>query len=209
MKLLPLFLIGEVLAYPLVRLHSSRACHQRVQKYAPTLATSGKPDPPARRDSRHLSADIRVAAVSYNPHVYTRALEVRRTSAVVQGGLRLRLLARGSKQLRPSNDASFHRALHLTLDLNDRGGPVMKASRLLTATLLLVAGSATVTEPVAAKTHAQARQELVQAWRDGWLPYNRHDYPPTATSLARNRARYCRSTPDDCDDGVVHTQRPD
>ncbi|MFM0140660.1 DUF4148 domain-containing protein [Caballeronia grimmiae] len=71
----------------------------------------------------------------------------------------------------------------------------MKASGLLAATLLLSAGSVLAAESVAGKTCAQARQDLVQAWKDGWFPYNRHDYPPSAASLARNKARYYRSHP--------------
>ncbi|WP_087129113.1 DUF4148 domain-containing protein [Caballeronia concitans] len=80
----------------------------------------------------------------------------------------------------------------------------MRTSGLLAATLLLSAGSVLAAESVAGKTCAQAREELVQAWKDGWLPYNRHDYPPSATRLARNQARYYRSHPNDSN-GSRHT----
>lgn len=90
----------------------------------------------------------------------------------------------------------------------------MKTSGLWAATLLLLAGSALGGEPpVAGKTRAQAQQELVQAWKDGWLPYNRHDYPPSETTLARNKARYFRIHPNDSNrpnhtftapDGTIH-----
>ncbi|MFM0327750.1 DUF4148 domain-containing protein [Caballeronia glebae] len=80
----------------------------------------------------------------------------------------------------------------------------MKASGLLAAMLFFFAGSALAAGPVSGETRAQARQELVQAWKDGWLPYSRHDYPPSATTLARNKARYLRSHPADSN-GSCHT----
>nr|WP_279609284.1 DUF4148 domain-containing protein [Burkholderia diffusa] len=40
------------------------------------------------------------------------------------------------------------------------------------------------------KTRDQVRAELLQAERAGFAPVNKNDYPPSATTIARNRARF-------------------
>ncbi len=40
------------------------------------------------------------------------------------------------------------------------------------------------------KTREQVREEIVQARRDGLLPYRRHEYPPGAETIRRNRELY-------------------
>jgi Domain of unknown function (DUF4148) len=40
------------------------------------------------------------------------------------------------------------------------------------------------------KTRAQVRSELLQAEEAGLLPTPRNDYPPSAETIARNRARF-------------------
>ncbi|WP_175817719.1 DUF4148 domain-containing protein [Burkholderia diffusa] len=40
------------------------------------------------------------------------------------------------------------------------------------------------------KTRAQVRVELLNAERAGLVPANRNDYPPSATTIARNQARF-------------------
>ncbi|AJZ56055.1 DUF4148 domain-containing protein [Paraburkholderia fungorum] len=40
------------------------------------------------------------------------------------------------------------------------------------------------------KTRAQVRAELLQAERAGFAPANKNDYPPSATTIARNQARF-------------------
>jgi hypothetical protein len=47
------------------------------------------------------------------------------------------------------------------------------------------------------KTREQVREELVQAWRDGLLPYKRHEYPPSADTIARNKQLYAITHPED------------
>lgn len=37
------------------------------------------------------------------------------------------------------------------------------------------------------KTREQVRRELIQAYRDGLLPTNNHDYPPSPATIARNK----------------------
>ena len=37
------------------------------------------------------------------------------------------------------------------------------------------------------KTREQVRQELIQAYHDGLLPIRKHDYPPSAATIARNK----------------------
>ncbi|RQU79364.1 DUF4148 domain-containing protein [Burkholderia cenocepacia] len=40
------------------------------------------------------------------------------------------------------------------------------------------------------KTREQVRAELVQAQKDGWLPVNKIDYPPSEAQIERNRQLY-------------------
>ncbi|WP_407973386.1 DUF4148 domain-containing protein (plasmid) [Burkholderia pyrrocinia] len=40
------------------------------------------------------------------------------------------------------------------------------------------------------KTRDQVRAELLQAERAGLAPVNKNDYPPSATTIARNQARF-------------------
>jgi hypothetical protein len=47
------------------------------------------------------------------------------------------------------------------------------------------------------KTREQVREEIVQARRDGRLPYTRHDYPPSAATIKRNKELYAIAHPDD------------
>jgi len=47
------------------------------------------------------------------------------------------------------------------------------------------------------KTREQVRAEIVQAQRDGWLPYRRYDYPPSAATVKRNKELYAITHPDD------------
>ena len=47
------------------------------------------------------------------------------------------------------------------------------------------------------KTRDRVLQETEQAWRTGWLPFTRHDYPPDAKTLKRNRERYMRQHPEE------------
>ncbi|MDN7933853.1 DUF4148 domain-containing protein [Burkholderia metallica] len=39
-------------------------------------------------------------------------------------------------------------------------------------------------------TRAEVRQQLIDAEADGLLPWNRNDYPPSASQIARNRQLY-------------------
>ncbi|WP_349307009.1 DUF4148 domain-containing protein [Burkholderia gladioli] len=45
------------------------------------------------------------------------------------------------------------------------------------------------------KTHAQVVAELVQAWREGTIPTTDGDYPPSDSTIERNRARFESKTP--------------
>jgi hypothetical protein len=47
------------------------------------------------------------------------------------------------------------------------------------------------------KTLEQVREELVQAWRDGLLPYKRYEYPPSDATIARNKQLYAITHPED------------
>ncbi|WP_341318866.1 DUF4148 domain-containing protein [Paraburkholderia sp. IMGN_8] len=47
------------------------------------------------------------------------------------------------------------------------------------------------------KTREQVREEMIQARRDGWLPYRRHDYPPSTATIKRNKELYAIAHPDD------------
>ena len=40
------------------------------------------------------------------------------------------------------------------------------------------------------KTRAEVRQELIQAQRDGLIPTNDTDYPPSKRTIDRNKARF-------------------
>ncbi|EUC21579.1 DUF4148 domain-containing protein [Paraburkholderia hospita] len=53
------------------------------------------------------------------------------------------------------------------------------------------------TPPSQGKTREQVREELVQAWRDGLLPYKRYEYPPSAETIARNKELYAITHPND------------
>ncbi|EKS72735.1 hypothetical protein BURK_004762 [Burkholderia sp. SJ98] len=45
------------------------------------------------------------------------------------------------------------------------------------------------------KTREQARQELLQAYKDGVLPFRRAEYPPSAASMKKNKDAYARVHP--------------
>lgn len=45
------------------------------------------------------------------------------------------------------------------------------------------------------KTRAEVRAEIEEARREGWLPYKRHDYPPSRETIRRNRERYALTHP--------------
>jgi hypothetical protein len=47
------------------------------------------------------------------------------------------------------------------------------------------------------KTREQVREELVQARRDGLVPSRRHDYPPSAATIKRNKELYAIAHPGD------------
>ncbi len=47
------------------------------------------------------------------------------------------------------------------------------------------------------KTKQQADVELENAWKEGWLPYRRADYPPAQATLERNKKRYSATHPED------------
>ena len=47
------------------------------------------------------------------------------------------------------------------------------------------------------KTREQVHEELVQAWRDGLLPYKRYEYPPSDATIARNKQLYAITHPED------------
>lgn len=48
------------------------------------------------------------------------------------------------------------------------------------------------------KTKQQADVELENAWKEGWLPYRRADYPPAQATLERNKSGTQRRTPRTC-----------
>lgn len=50
------------------------------------------------------------------------------------------------------------------------------------------AGQPPLSQP--AKTKQQADVELQTAWKDGWLPFRRSEYPPAQATLERNKKRY-------------------
>ena len=67
------------------------------------------------------------------------------------------------------------------------------------ALVVLFSGCASSPELSASggKTREQARAELDQAWRDGWLPNKRSEYPPTEATRERNKKRYATKYPED------------
>ena len=64
---------------------------------------------------------------------------------------------------------------------------------------LVATGMVAAQEPQASqgKTREQVREELVQARRDGLLPYKRYEYPPSADTIARNKELYAITHPED------------
>ena len=66
-----------------------------------------------------------------------------------------------------------------------------------TLALLIWTGSAGSREGPSnqGKTREQTRQELVQAYKEGVLPFRRSEYPPTAASMKKNREAYARTHP--------------
>ncbi|MDR5743550.1 hypothetical protein AWB71_05056 [Caballeronia peredens] len=46
------------------------------------------------------------------------------------------------------------------------------------------------------KTREEVRQELVQAYKDGVLPFRRSEYPPSAASMKKNKEAYARAHPE-------------
>nr|WP_238212479.1 DUF4148 domain-containing protein [Caballeronia novacaledonica] len=74
----------------------------------------------------------------------------------------------------------------------------MRRLAVISAALVIVSSgcSSTLPSDVAhGKTSEQARTELEQAWRDGWLPYKRSEYPPSPATLDRNKKRYATQHP--------------
>ncbi|WP_408150097.1 DUF4148 domain-containing protein [Caballeronia glebae] len=74
----------------------------------------------------------------------------------------------------------------------------MRSSLTFALTLLLAMACASRLEAqeIQGKTRQQVIEETRQAWVDGWLPYNRHDYPFSAATIERNKERYQRLHPD-------------
>jgi hypothetical protein len=65
------------------------------------------------------------------------------------------------------------------------------AAATLAVLISAVAGTAMAdTTSPAGLTRAEVRAQLVQAERDGTLPTNDVDYPPTPAQVAQNRAQY-------------------
>ncbi|SPB14119.1 hypothetical protein NOV72_01368 [Caballeronia novacaledonica] len=65
----------------------------------------------------------------------------------------------------------------------------MKSSTLL-ASLVIAALSGSVWAQSAqaqGKTREQVKQELLKAQHDGIIPTGKHNYPPTETTIARNK----------------------
>ncbi len=46
------------------------------------------------------------------------------------------------------------------------------------------------------KTREEVRRELVQAYKDGILPFRRSEYPPSAASMKKNKDAYARAHPE-------------
>ncbi|KAK47040.1 hypothetical protein BG58_07665 [Caballeronia jiangsuensis] len=46
------------------------------------------------------------------------------------------------------------------------------------------------------KTREEVRRELVQAYKDGVLPFRRSEYPPSAASMKKNKEAYARAHPE-------------
>ncbi len=58
------------------------------------------------------------------------------------------------------------------------------------------ANAANVGSSSQAKTRAEVRRELIQAYEDGVLPFRRSEYPPNADSKKKNREAYARAHPE-------------
>jgi Domain of unknown function (DUF4148) len=66
----------------------------------------------------------------------------------------------------------------------------MKAGRfsaILAATWLSTAAIAQDAPAVGGKSRAEVQQELRNAHHDGTIPAGKHDYPPKASTVARNK----------------------
>lgn len=46
------------------------------------------------------------------------------------------------------------------------------------------------------KTREEVRRELVQAYKDGILPFRRSEYPPSTASMKKNKEAYARAHPE-------------
>ncbi|WP_137909973.1 MULTISPECIES: DUF4148 domain-containing protein [unclassified Burkholderia] len=69
----------------------------------------------------------------------------------------------------------------------------MKRATFTAGVALLVFASTAIAQTSSGtpgKTREQVRAELVQAYRDGLVPYSRNDYPPSASTIARNKVLY-------------------
>ncbi|MEW6345595.1 MAG: DUF4148 domain-containing protein [Paraburkholderia sp.] len=81
---------------------------------------------------------------------------------------------------------------------NPVSGPQSAAPASVATDATDVAGrTATAQDPLAVgrttdygKTRAQVRAELLEAERAGLAPVSKNDYPPSAATIARNRARF-------------------
>jgi hypothetical protein len=74
----------------------------------------------------------------------------------------------------------------------------MTRSRL-TLLLVLTCAAAPVlaqqSDAQPARTRAEVRAELIQAYRDGTIPTTDGDYPPSQSTIDINRARFAASNP--------------
>ncbi|MDR5743591.1 MULTISPECIES: DUF4148 domain-containing protein [Caballeronia] len=88
----------------------------------------------------------------------------------------------------------------------------MRRLTVICLSLVIVCAGGAFTLPLGlaqAKTREQARTELEQAWRDGWLPYRRSEYPPSPATLDRNKKRYLTQHPEGVGSGANAKKRTD
>ncbi|TCG03769.1 hypothetical protein BZM27_45875 [Paraburkholderia steynii] len=64
------------------------------------------------------------------------------------------------------------------------------ASLAIIALALASSTSAFAQTSSSALTRAEVRAQLIQAERDGIMPYSKVDYPPSAETIARNKELY-------------------
>ncbi|WP_155630536.1 DUF4148 domain-containing protein [Burkholderia territorii] len=56
-------------------------------------------------------------------------------------------------------------------------------------------GSRSSNSASSGKTREEVREELIQAYRDGLLPTNKNDYPPSPATIARNKELFRLANP--------------